>query len=66
MGGSYHMEKERLSRSVLFLQEQQLSIGNIIKDHHKTIQKWIRNTLPDTTHLYDVWHIEKGQFIYKY
>ena len=61
MGGSYYMEKEGLSRSVLFLQ---LSIGNIITDHHKTIQKWISNTLPDTTHLYDVWHIAKGQFIY--
>ena len=65
VGGSYHME-EGYSQSVLFLQEQQLSIGNIITDHQKTIQKWIRNTLLDTTHLHDVWHKAKDQFIYKY
>ena len=54
------MEKEGLSRSVNYLLEQRLTIDTIITDRHKSIGKWIRETLPETKHMYDVWHVAKG------
>ena len=60
------MEKEGLIRAVTYLQEQNLSIGTIITDRHMAIQKWVRETLPDTIHLYDVWHVAKGRLIIHY
>ena len=56
------MELEGLSRSVSYLLEHKLSIGTIVTDRHKSIGKWIKNALPGTTHLYDVWHVAKGTY----
>lgn len=56
------MEKEGLIRAVMYLHEQNLSIGTLITDRHPAIQKWVRETFPEATHLYDVWHVAKGWF----
>ncbi|KAI8493070.1 hypothetical protein Bbelb_290740 [Branchiostoma belcheri] len=32
-----------------------------VSDRHIQIAKWIRENLPETSHLYDIWHIAKGQ-----
>ena len=55
------MEKEGLVRAVQYIQDQGLDIGTMITDRHRQIAKWIRETLPDTTHLFDVWHVAKGK-----
>lgn len=60
VGGSYHMEKEGLVRSVKKFQENALEIEQLITDRHRQIAKWIREELPHVKHFYDVWHIAKG------
>lgn len=59
-GGSYHMEKEGLARSIAFLQEELLSIDTLITDRHRQIARWIADTIPGCRHLYDIWHVAKG------
>ena len=54
------MELAGLSRSVNYLLEQELSIGTLVTDRHRSVAKWIKDALPGTTHSYDVWHVAKG------
>ena len=58
-GGSYYMEKEGLSRSVKYLSEQNLTIGTLITDRHRSVAKWVGDVLPQTSHRYDIWHVAK-------
>jgi len=60
VGGSYHMELAGLERSVAFLAEKGLTPGIMVTDRHPSVQKWVRENLPDTTQYYDVWHVAKG------
>ena len=48
VGGSYHMEKEGLQRVLNFLQQQGLTIEVLVTDRHKQINKWLRESHPDT------------------
>lgn len=57
---SVHMEKEGLKRSTESLQDSGFSIDLIVTDRHVQIQKWIRETLPNATYCFDVWHVAKG------
>ena len=58
------MELAGLFRSVSYLLEQELSIGTLVTDCHKSVAKWIKDELPGTTHSYDVWHVAKGTYIH--
>ena len=42
VGGSFHMEKEGLHRAMSFLKECGMTIGVIVTDPHKQINKWLR------------------------
>ncbi|KAI8485838.1 hypothetical protein Bbelb_363900 [Branchiostoma belcheri] len=60
VGSSNAMEKEGLARAVDFIRRNcTLQIGKIVTDRHIQIAKWIRENLPETCHLYDIWHIAK-------
>ena len=59
-GGSYHMEKEGLQRSVTFLLEEMLHIDTLITDRHRQIGRWIADNIPGCRHIYDIWHVAKG------
>ena len=56
------MEKEGLQRAVDNLKRDGFTIDLIVTDRHVQIQKWIQETLPDTKHCFDVWHVAKGMF----
>ncbi|KAM9341225.1 uncharacterized protein ABDE67_014898 [Symphorus nematophorus] len=58
VGGSYHMEKEGLKRSLALLDARGVTLDCIITDRHPQIQKFLREA--NITHYYDVWHLEKG------
>ncbi|KAI8485833.1 hypothetical protein Bbelb_363850, partial [Branchiostoma belcheri] len=61
VGSSNAMEKEGLARAIDFIRRNcTLQIGKIVTDRHIQIAKWIRENLPETCHLYDIWHIAKG------
>ena len=59
------MEKEGLRRMLEFLAERGLTVGTLVTDRHKQINKWIREDYPDIKHYYDVWHVAKGKFCTK-
>ncbi|KAF3842781.1 hypothetical protein F7725_001630, partial [Dissostichus mawsoni] len=59
-GGSYHMEKTGLERSLAHLERQGLAVGTMVTDRHRQIAKWLRETYPHIEHLYDIWHVAKG------
>ncbi|KAM8733556.1 uncharacterized protein AB9X84_025253 [Acanthopagrus schlegelii] len=58
VGGSYHMEKEGLKRSLALLEARGVALDSIVTDRHPQIQKFLREA--KVTQYYDVWHIEKG------
>ncbi|XP_059909430.1 uncharacterized protein LOC132459064 [Gadus macrocephalus] len=57
VGGSSHMEKEGLKRSLALLDARGVTIYSIVTDRHPQIQKFLRDNI---TQFYDVWHMEKG------
>ncbi|XP_039537948.1 uncharacterized protein LOC120486154 [Pimephales promelas] len=58
VGGSYHMEKEGLTRGLDFLDTRGVTLDCIVTDRHPQIQKFLRER--KVNQFYDVWHIEKG------
>ena len=54
------MELEGAKRSFTFLQRMGLSISTFISDRHRGIAKWIRQSQPHTTHLFDIWHVARS------
>ncbi|KAK3722578.1 hypothetical protein QZH41_019335 [Actinostola sp. cb2023] len=54
------MELEGLKRSVDLLTTADLTIDTLITDRSRSIGKYIKEELPDTTHYYDIWHVAKG------
>ncbi|XP_031429046.1 uncharacterized protein LOC105898184 isoform X2 [Clupea harengus] len=58
VGGSYHMEKEGLKRSLALLEARGVTLDSIVTDRHPQIQKFLREA--NITHYYDVLHMEKG------
>jgi len=58
VGGSTHMEKEGLIRSLTFLEACGIDIDCIITDRHPQVQKFLREE--KYNHYYDVWHFAKG------
>ena len=60
VGGSYHMELAGLERSMELLKANGLIPGVVVTDRHPSVQKWMRDNLPETVHYYDLWHVAKG------
>ena len=54
------MELEGLKRGMAFLTENDLTTDVLITDRHVSIQKWMRESMPEVKHFYDVWHVAKG------
>ncbi|XP_057715805.1 uncharacterized protein LOC130931222 [Corythoichthys intestinalis] len=59
VGGSYHMEPERLVRSLRVL-EQFVRVGTLVTDGHVTVNTLIRQQFPHIKHFFDIWHIGKS------
>ena len=61
---SYHTEKERLSRGLNYLQENELIVKMLVTDPHKQISAWMRCDWPNIQHKYNVWHLAKCKLAY--
>ena len=55
------MEKEGLHRAIESLRQQKVSIGVIVTDRHRQINKWLRENHSEMKHFYDIWHVAKGK-----
>ena len=60
VGGSYHMEKEGLSRALINLANEGFTVEQLITDRHPQIIKWIATQYPKIKHLFDIWHVAKS------
>jgi hypothetical protein len=38
-----------------------VSIATLVTDRHPQINKWVRENLEDTLHMFDIWHVAKGK-----
>ncbi|KAF1384389.1 hypothetical protein PFLUV_G00119630 [Perca fluviatilis] len=56
--GSYHMEKEGLTRSLALLESRGVKLDCIVTDRYPQVQKFLRER--NITYYYDVWHMAKG------
>lgn len=54
------MEHEGLVRAFGVITDAGLHIAEVITDRHKQNAAWIRGSLPDTCHYFDIWHVAKG------
>lgn len=53
------MEKEGLARGLSFMESNDLTIGLLVTDRHRQIEKWLKTTKPEIMHKFDVWHVAK-------
>ena len=61
VANSNAMEKERLIRAGKFVSEENgFSLTELVIDRLPQIQKWMRETQPNTKHYFDVWQMAKG------
>ncbi|XP_077427584.1 uncharacterized protein LOC144055469 isoform X3 [Vanacampus margaritifer] len=58
VGGSYHMEKEGLRRSLVLMESRGISVDCIVTDRHPQVQKFLREQ--EITHYYYVCQMAKG------
>ena len=58
VGGSQHMEKEGVRRSLSLLEGRGINLDCVVTDRHPQIQKFLRER--NITHYYDVCQIAKG------
>ncbi|KAL0966167.1 hypothetical protein UPYG_G00291830 [Umbra pygmaea] len=58
VGGSCHLEKEGLTRSLALLKSRGVNLDCIVTDRHPQVQKFLRER--NITHYYGVWHMAKG------
>ena len=64
VGGSTHMEKEGLIRSLSACDSENLKIDVLVTDRHPQVQKHMRTKRTDIHHYYDPWHITKGESVF--
>ena len=63
---SYHMELEGYKRVHNELTSNGLSISKLVTDRHRQLSKHVRETTPEILHMYDVWHVAKGEDLLAY
>lgn len=61
VASSSHMELEGLKRSLEFLDDGDVMIGELVTDRHPQVRKYLRTQRPGVSHLIDAWHVSKGQ-----
>lgn len=54
-------EVEGFKRSMKFLSDNELTVGQLITDRHRSIAKIVREDHPEVKHWNDVWHTAKGE-----
>jgi hypothetical protein len=59
------LEKEGQVRAVAvqFLEQNAITVSQLITDRHLQVAKWVREKMSDPTHYVDVLHVAKGIMI---
>ena len=56
------MELEGLKRCFAFVSEENLEVKSLVTDRHSQIKKFLKDHHPEINHMFDVWHVAKGNF----
>lgn len=54
------IELEGLKRAINSLEDQKVSVRELVTDRRTQVRKHIRQDQPDIAHLVDAWHVAKG------
>ena len=54
------MEGEGLARSLQWIQTF-VAVDTLITDRHVSIKKYLHDQHPNIEHLFDIWHVAKGE-----
>lgn len=54
------MELEGAKRCFNFLQRTGFTVATFVSDRHRGIAKWIRQSQPQTSHFFDLWHVARS------
>lgn len=57
------MEKAGLVSTVEELNKLKLKVKTLVTDRHPQIIKHVREKMPETKHMFDVWHVQKCEFL---
>lgn len=60
------MELEGYKRVHSELTSNGLIIDKLVTDRHRQLAKYVREETPEILHMYDVWHVAKGEDILAY
>ena len=55
------MELEGFKRMLSNLATKGLAVQKLVTDRHRQLAKYVREETPGIHHMYDVWHIAKGE-----
>lgn len=55
------MELEGLTNSLDFLEDNGVIPSTFTSDRHSSVKKYFKDNKPNITHLFDVWHVAKGE-----
>lgn len=58
------MELEGFRRMAKYMKKAKLSMRKLVTDRHRQIAKYVREYHPTVCHMYDVWHVAKGMYVY--
>ena len=47
---------------LIVFKSQDINIQTLVTDRHVQIVKWVRENMPESIHIFDVWHVVKGDF----
>lgn len=59
-GSSQAMELDGAKQSFTNLKQDGIPIKVFVSDRHRGIAKWIRESQPETSHFYDIWHVARS------
>ena len=54
------MELEGYKRVIRNLTDKGLVVTKLVTDRHRQLAKHVREKSPEIVHMYDVWHVAKG------
>ena len=60
------MELEGLKRCLGNLHSEDIEISHLVTDRHSQVKAYMKREQPQITHMYDVWHVAKGNMLLLY
>ncbi|XP_071944302.1 uncharacterized protein [Antedon mediterranea] len=57
------MELEGLKRTLMVLKGYGVTVERIVSDRHSSVAAYLKNSMQNIIHYFDVWHVAKGKYL---